>query len=651
MRYFAWGLQILILTGGIHFFLRFVRTTRGNPLIRGLFLSVLVGVVGLWGLATVLGLEELQHILESSTGFIVVGLAMIFQPELRRGIAQLGERSFSKPSAPQSSDTLREVVLASRSMASKRDGALIAFERQSSLRTVVETGSAIGARVNARLLESLFHPGGALHDGAVVIRKDRVVAAGCYLPLSNENRLDLSKGTRHRAALGLTEESDAVVVVVSEETGSISIARDGHLTSDVAPDRLEAELRTYLKSNGRTGKSTRLGFVAAVVDVIRNDFVWLAGSMLLACGMWYASYQSIREERNFLVRVVDFTSVGRRAPREAEIIILPPGENIRVRSNSEDDASFKIAVTGSRGQFDDLNGSLRGTLEIEDADWEGGVLDLSQVRWENQVIGLDYRWETSTPPQLVVERFGSKRLQLQPGHIRLDTVRVDPRFEARDEDVRYEPGPTIEVAGPADVIEQLGESLALELNQIVLDAGDVGEVRERIELADHLTARNLALVGEAPVAVIPVQPVRREAGAVRKDVALVCLSPASEELLARWSLPANAHTARLTITTSGMIPLNADPGSPALIERKTAIVRFVEDNLRVYVDVAELPPPDEGRSVRVHTAWVKSWRDYPAELGLETGTLSEWADLEVRLESEAFILLEPRDAPVPDETP
>ncbi len=644
MRYLAWGLQILILTGGIHFFLRFVRTTRGNPLIRGLFLSVLVGVVGLWGFATALELEELKHILESSTGFIVVGLAMIFQPELRRGIAQLGQTSFSKSAPKTSADGLRMVVQASIEMANRRDGALIAFERESSLRTVVETGTAIGARVNSRLLQSLFYPGSALHDGAVVMRKDNVLAAGCYLPLSEETRIDHSKGTRHRAALGLAEQSDAVVLVVSEETGAFSIACDGRLKTDIPQERLETELRSYLESDAGAGGVARRGFLTTIVDIVRRDAAWLAGSMLLAGGVWYASYQSIREERDFLVDIVDQTSVGRRKPREAEIIILPPSDNIRVRSSSEN-RSFKISVTGSRGEFDDLSGSLRGTLEIDDAEWEGGSLDLSQVRWEDRVIGLDYRWKSGTPPQLVVERFGSKRFQLQPAHARLDTVRVDPRFQAQPADIVFEPGRTIEVAGPASLVERLGEGLALELNPFVLDASDVGEVRERVALADHLTAQNLAIVGEPPLAVISVKPVEREAGAVRKDVALVCLSPAKADLLSQWTLPANASTARLTITTSGLIPFNADPGSPALIERSSAIVRFVEENLRVYVDVAELPPPTEGRSVPVRTAWVKNWRDHPEALGLEGGALSalnDWAELGVRLESEPTVLLEPQ---------
>jgi diadenylate cyclase len=647
----AWGLQIIILTAGIHLFLRFVRTTRGNPLIRGLFLSVLVGVVGLWGLATALELEELQHILQGSTGFIVVGLAVIFHPELRRGIAQLGERTFSNRQRVQGVDTLRNSVRAALAMARRRDGALIAFERESSLHTVAETGSTIQARVSAPLLESIFNPSSALHDGAVVVRENRITAAGCILPLTRGDRLDASKGTRHRAAVGLTEETDAVVLVVSEETGAISIAREGHLTEDVAADRLEAELRTHLELNGEGASAGGPGLLAMVVGVIRHDFMWLAGSLLLACGAWYAAHQSIRNSREFRVQVVDSTAVDRRAPREGEILILPPGEDVRVRTTSGD-GGYTVTVTGSRAQFNDLGGSLRGTLQIEDTAWDGGPLDLDLVSWEDPVLGLDYRWKGGRRPDLQVERFATKRIQLTKDDVRVDVSRVDSRFQARLADVTFAPAASIEVRGPAVLVEDLGDGLELALEEIVLSPEDLGEVRVRVRLHSALVARGFSLDEDAPVdAVVPIVPVEREAGTIRKEVVLVCLTPEKRDLLERWTVPANAQTARFTIVTSGLIPLSADVGSPALLERKAAISRFVEENLRVYADVAELPPPEEGRSVPVRTTWIKDWRDDLDALGLGDGTLGTWEELDVRLESEASILLEPSPLPGDAESP
>jgi hypothetical protein len=246
------------------------------------------------------------------------------------------------------------------------------------------------------------------------------------------------------------------------------------------------------------------------------------------------------------------------------------------------------------------------------------------------------------PPELVVERSADLRLQLGPSDVTVDASRVDPRFQARLDEITFEPGPTLELTGPARTIEALEQGAPLELEPIRLAPGDTGRVAARVRLGRRLLEDNVHQSADQPVqAIIPVLPVRREAGTLRKDIALVCLSPARQELLDRWALPANAQTARLTIVTTGLIPADADLGSPALLERKAAITRFVEENLRVYADVAELPPRDEGRTVPVRIAWVKDWRRYPEALGLADATLGDWEELKVRLDSEETILLEP----------
>ncbi len=489
MRVLLWALQILILTAGIHLFLRFVRTTRGNPLIRGLFVAVLVGVLGLWGLSTALGLEELLYLLEGSTGFLVVGLVIVFQSELRRGIAQLGERSFAgRLARARSAEAVPEVVHAAHTLAARRWGALIAFERESSLHTTVETGSAIHAQASARLLESLFHPGGALHDGAVVIRQERIVAAGCFLPLPEKTELDASLGTRHHAALGLSEETDAVVLAVSEETGSISVARAGHLHLDIEPDRLETELRTLLETEGPNERPARRGLLPAALGALRRDVGWLLGSLLLACGILYVSHQNIRETREFTVRVVDAGTLARRTPREGEILVLPPeqpGENVRLKDPSPE-TRFRLAITGSRSQFDELGGSPRGTLEIDDPEWNGGELRLDDVRWEASVVGLGYRWSSGEGPKLSVERFDSRRIQLQAADVRVDDTALDPAFQIRLQDVVFEPGSNIAIHGPRTRMDLLGGEIQLLLDPIVLSTEDRGEVREPVRLAPAL---------------------------------------------------------------------------------------------------------------------------------------------------------------------
>jgi diadenylate cyclase len=176
-------------------------------------------------------LRSLGFVLDNFWGFWVLALIVLFQPELRRSLAQAGksrvlQHLFGSASA-QRHHVIEELVRAVDSLALKRVGALVALERRSGLRHITELGVPMDAAVSAELLGTLFQPGSPLHDGAAVIQGDRIVAAGCFLPLSRNLRLARTLGTRHRAALGLSEETDAVVVVVSEETGAVSLAVEG----------------------------------------------------------------------------------------------------------------------------------------------------------------------------------------------------------------------------------------------------------------------------------------------------------------------------------------------------------------------------------------------------------------------------------------
>ena len=463
------------------------------------------------------------------------------------------------------------------------------------------------------------------------------------------------------AALGMTEESDAVVLVVSEETGAISLARGGQLNRDIAPDQIEDELRATLTSKGRLEAGRGTSVLLAVIQFLRRDAIWLAGSLLLAWGAWFAAHQSIRGEDRFLVHVRDAATVGRRTPKAGELLVLTPDENSHARTEPSKE-SFYIWVAGSKGQLTELGGALRGTFEIDDPSWRRGPLDLSQVRWENGVLGVEYRWGTATPPELVVERTATRRLQLQGSDVVVDASGLESRFEARLGDIRFDPGPSISVTGPESLVEKLfvpsqiadpeerdallaagGQPLALA--PIVLERSDRDEVRERLRLVPELRAKNLSLTADTSAyALVPILPRELVLGTLRKDIALVCLSTEKQDLLPRWRLPANAHTVALKIVTSGLIGTDVEPGSPAFVERQNAIQRFVEENLRVYVDVAELPPPEEGRSVAVHLAWVKDWRDYPEVFSLDEDKLGDWEDLTVRLldEGDRFVLLEPR---------
>ncbi|MGH7358212.1 MAG: diadenylate cyclase CdaA [Candidatus Rokuibacteriota bacterium] len=195
-------------------------------------------------------LRSLSFVLENFWAFWVLALIVLFQPELRRTLAQAGRSRLLQRVVGQGSaerrQLLQEIVRAVDALAAKRIGALIAVERQVGLRAYAELGVPMEAVVSAELLGSLFQPGSPLHDGAALIQGDRITAAGCFLPLSRNLGLSRTLGTRHRAAVGLSEETDAVVVIVSEETGVISLAVDGVIERGLAIEHLQERLDALL---------------------------------------------------------------------------------------------------------------------------------------------------------------------------------------------------------------------------------------------------------------------------------------------------------------------------------------------------------------------------------------------------------------------
>jgi diadenylate cyclase len=223
------ALDLTIVSLVLYKLLKAFRGTRAARILVGLTLLLIVSLV-----ASALSLNTLEWLLQGFWAYIVIALIVIFQPELRRTLARLGEARFLK--AFTSAEELRgleEVVRASVAMAERKIGALIVIERETELGEHIELGTMLDAKVSKSLLMSIFHPTSPIHDGAVVIKGNRVVAAGCFLPIALSSTISPSLGTRHRAALGITEESDAVVIIISEETGGISISVSGRLESQV----------------------------------------------------------------------------------------------------------------------------------------------------------------------------------------------------------------------------------------------------------------------------------------------------------------------------------------------------------------------------------------------------------------------------------
>lgn len=239
-------LEILVVTAVFYRILTLLAGTRAIQMLLGL-----VFLVGFYFAARTLQLNLLRTLLEQLFQFGTIALLVVFHPELRSALAHLGQnrilRIFNRL---EESEVVEEVALAAEELSRTKVGAIIAVEREVGLAEFVETGTPLQASVSARLLTTIFTPYSPLHDGAVIIRGDTIIAAGAILPLTQFPVADKSLGTRHRAALGLSEETDALVVVVSEETGQISLAFQGQLHRALDAERLSALLAGYREGGG-----------------------------------------------------------------------------------------------------------------------------------------------------------------------------------------------------------------------------------------------------------------------------------------------------------------------------------------------------------------------------------------------------------------
>ena len=246
-------LEIAILAVGIYYSFNFVRGTRGAPVVYGFVLLVL----SLSLASFLLHLEVLGWLLRSFVAFAAVAILIIFQPELRRILAELGTHPFFSTGHEQR-ENIEVIIQTVERLAEVRIGALIAIEKSINLQEATESGVPVDCEATPEMLETIFFPNNAIHDGGVIIKGDRIAFAACIFPLSQRQDLNASLGTRHRAAIGLTEETDAVVVVVSEETGAISYAYKGQLVRAVTAEQLRAFLTSVLLNVGKQHKIINL---------------------------------------------------------------------------------------------------------------------------------------------------------------------------------------------------------------------------------------------------------------------------------------------------------------------------------------------------------------------------------------------------------
>lgn len=253
------AVDIIIVAYIVYKLITFSRRTNAGQVIKGIVLLLVIAQ-----LSNLLGLNVLNFLLVNTMQLGLLALVVLFQPELRKAFERFGVKLFPQFSFDRTSDTselehaILQTVDACKNLSWSRTGALIVFEREILLTNIVKTGTVIDSKVSSELLKNVFYPKAPLHDGALIVQKGRVAAAGCMLPLSGNTNLSKQLGMRHRAGVGMSENSDAVVVVVSEETGSVSVAIGGMLKRHLAPETLEKLLRNELIPNKVESKKNNI---------------------------------------------------------------------------------------------------------------------------------------------------------------------------------------------------------------------------------------------------------------------------------------------------------------------------------------------------------------------------------------------------------
>lgn len=259
--------DIAILSYIIFKAIGFLKETRAGQLVKGLLILFVMYIISRWwDLVTVKWL--LSNIMEAA----LVAAVVIFQPELRRILEKVGRTNFGRGQMFESDDDALSICIdhvskAIATMQENKIGALIVFENRTQLGEIISTGTVINAEASPSMINNVFFPKSPLHDGAMIIRDGRLYAAGCILPLTQREDISLQLGTRHRAGIGMTENSDAVVLIVSEETGTISIAVDGQITRDYNPVSAGAELKRLLLT---AKENENKNFISTLLNKVKN---------------------------------------------------------------------------------------------------------------------------------------------------------------------------------------------------------------------------------------------------------------------------------------------------------------------------------------------------------------------------------------------
>lgn len=587
-------LQVLFLSAAILLILSFLRGTRATGMVRGLAVALLVLGPGVWLIAFLLDLEEVRRIFDAIAQVAVIVLAILFHPELRRGITRLGEHEvLGRFLRSDQTAVIEELSQAALSMARARVGALVAIERRTPLDSYVEGAVPIGAALTRHLLEAIFHPGNRLHDGAVIVRKGRIEAAACILPLTDRRDLDKSVGTRHRAAIGLSEETDAVVLVVSEETGAISLCIEGRIERRVAKDAIEGLLGRALDGlEEPTEEQSRGSLPTRFLNWLRSRPSEKLTALAVGVALFAGAWSSGRAERilSLEVRLVPAAESRRAAP--GEVLVQVPDEHAAYflveGAGRPQEMSRRVSVRGPREFVRPGSLSPAGTVVLDPGADGTAVLSLKQVEWSwggEQAEGIELAWEDGAP-RFVLNENRVEDLALQASRVpQLKGLPLPAGWQVQEQGASFM-SPSARLRWPAELDgADLAEfTLAPSEDLSSLSALTDADLRARpwvlvpLELRPEDLELGLELM-EPEVLMVRVEPTPQEL-IVRAQVATVALGGGSLQDASGWA--DSTEEVRITVRVGGLRATSESQETGA----RLALRRALEAQVRAYVDVS-----------------------------------------------------------------
>ncbi len=583
-------LQVLLMSAGVYLLLGFLRTTRGTGIVRGLGIGLLGGGLTLWLVSQMLQLNEVLRVFDAIAQVAVIVLVILFHPELRRGISRLGEHELlGRFLRNVQAASVEEVALSAISMAKDRVGALIVFERRTPLESFVERSVPIGAQVTRHLIETIFHPGNRLHDGAIIVRGNRVEAASCILPLTENRELGKTVGTRHRAALGLSEETDAVILVVSEETGSISICKEGRMERRVPRDALEGILLDSLGGSTLDNDKAERSRASIVWGWIKSNPAEKLMALALGLGLYVGAWRAGRSVLEFTLDLQVQTAREGRMAALGELLVLTPEEiSASVLTGSgqpSGQSSVRVIVRAPREILGSLRGSLAGRVELKPGGTGERDLSPDEVRWSAARAfdpeELDVSWKGAAP-RLVLREYTTTSVILTPQMVQLDSSQLGTGWSVDSTSLSFLPSEIL-VRAPLGAEGPLEERLQFE--PILLPERRNEEWTDRprwnaaLKLSDISRDDGIELLGQSNM-LIEVVPAMESVGHVLLDVAVVSLDPTKPDDPDLWEAP--NKKVRIEVRARGIFT-GSDEEDGGL---RLALLEAIRESAHAFVNVS-----------------------------------------------------------------